>query len=267
MENSSKKYIAGIDIGSAYSKAVVLVGSEITGWAVIPSGNNYRAAAETVLQEALKSAGLSAEQINLIAATGAGAASVTNAGMTVSEITAQGRAVNYLYPSVRTAIDIGAQFSRVFRVEAGGSVSNFVVSEKCAAGSGRLLQVIARVLQVDVADLWELSLKSTKRVEFTTNCAVFIESEVISRIAEGYSREDIVAGVQRSLAAKVGVLAERVGPEPDFAFVGGGARNKGLAAAIEDVIKARLFIPPQPQIVAALGAALIAQSSESKSHS
>ena len=183
---------------------------------------------------------------------------MTGANQAVSEITAQGRAVNFLYPSVRTVIDIGAQFSRIFRVEANGTVSNFVISEKCAAGSGRLLQVIARVLQIDVKDMGKLSLNSTQRVDFTTNCAVFIESEVISRIAEGYTREDIAAGVQRSLAAKVQVLVERVGMVPDFALVGGTANNRGLVKSIEEGLKTELVIPEQPQIMAALGAALMA---------
>jgi predicted CoA-substrate-specific enzyme activase len=264
MKNNSDNYFAGVDIGSAYAKAVIISGSEIAGWAVVPSGNSYRAAAGTVLESALKSASLNPEQVSCTAATGAGAASVPGTDQIVNEITVQGRAVNFLYPAVRTAIDIGAQFSRVFRVEASGSVSNFVVSEKCAAGSGRLLQVLARVLQVDIKDLGDLSLKSTKRIDFTTNCAVFIESEVISRIAEGNSREDIIAGVQRSLAAKVRVLAERVGLVPDFAFVGGGANNRGLVMSIEEILQARVYIPPQPQIVAALGAALVAQSSKNK---
>ena len=258
MDKIKTKYVAGVDIGSAYSKAVVLgENHNILGWAVIPSGNDYRAAADTVLEQALKKAGLVLADLSHLASTGYGATSVLQTDRTLSEITAQGVAVNFLFPSVRTVIDIGAQFSRVFHVDGKGNVTDFVISEKCAAGSGRLLQVIARVLQIDIAKLGELSLQSTQKVDFTTNCAVFIESEVISRIAEGAKKEDIIAGVQRSLAVKVEVLAERVGCKPDFCFIGGAANNKGLIAAIEEGLKAKLLIPEEPRITAALGAALI----------
>lgn len=256
--NNSSGYTAGIDIGSAYSKAVILTGTEMKGWAVIASGNSYRQAADKVFNEALAKVGVESGRIERIAATGSGASSVAQATKTISEITCQAKAVNFLLPSVRTVIDIGAQFSRVFRVDSGGRAMDFVISEKCAGGSGRLLQVIARVLHVDITELGALSIKATQKVDFTTSCAVFIESEVISRVAEGCAKEDIIAGVQKSLGTKVRVLAERVGFNPDFAFVGGSANNAGLVRNIEEIFETRVLVPPQPQIVAALGAALLA---------
>jgi predicted CoA-substrate-specific enzyme activase len=204
-------------------------------------------------------AGLDLSDIAYTVATGCGASNVPGADRTVSEITCQGRAVHELESTARTVIDIGAQFSRVFRIDESGRVVDFVLSEQCAGGSGRLLQVLARVLQVDLTELGELSLKSTQKVDFTTSCAVFIESEIISRIAEGCAREDIAAGVQRSLASKVHVLAERVGFLPDFVLVGGTASNKGLVKSIETLFGIEIIIPTQPQLVAARGAALLAR--------
>lgn len=252
-------YFAGVDIGSAYAKAVVLdERREIRGWSVAPSGNDYRVAADAVLDGAVKKAGLVISDLSYIAATGCGAGSVLRANRTLNEITANGRAANYLFPPVSTVIDIGAQFSRVFRVDGKGNVTDFVVSEKCAAGSGRLLQVISRVLQVDITELGNLSLNSTKNIEFTTSCAVFIESEVISRIAEGVKKEDIIAGVHRSLAAKVSVMSERLGAKPDFCFVGGAAANSGLVKSLEGAFNSHLHIPENPQLTGAIGAAIMA---------
>ena len=200
---------------------------------------------------------LESSALAYIVSTGCGASSVSCANRTLSEITAQAKAANHLFPAVRTVIDIGAQFSRVSHTDGKGNVTDFVISEKCAAGSGRLLQVLARVLQVNLTELGQLSLKSTKTVEFTTNCAVFIESEIVSRIAEGENRQDIIAGVQRSLAMKAAVLAERIGAKPDFCFLGGAANNAGLAEAIKKALNGPLSVPENPQYTAALGAALI----------
>lgn len=254
----NNKYYAGIDIGAAFSKAVILLNRDIIGWSVIPSGNSYRLAAEKVFTEALNKTGLKNSDIRMIIATGCGANNVSLANETTGEFVCNGRAVHFLAPEVSTVIDIGGQFSRVFHVDRKGKMVGFILSEKCAAGSGRLLQVLARVLQVKLEELGELSLKSTRQVNFTTSCAVFIESEIISRIAEGYSKEDIIAGVHRSLAAKVQTLVERLGFLPEVAFIGGSASNIGLAKALEEALSHPLVIPDIPQITTALGAALIA---------
>jgi predicted CoA-substrate-specific enzyme activase len=135
---------------------------------------------------------------------------------------------------------------------------NFLLSGKCAGGSGRILQVIAKVLQVKVEEIGELSLKSKKRVEFNTGCAVFAESEAISRLAEGVTKEDLLAGLHRALAAQINSLAERIGVEQDVAMVGGGARDSGLVQALREMRGHDILVPPRPHMTAALGAALIA---------
>ena len=259
--NENMQAVMGVDIGSISSKAVILSGADIISWAIIPSRGKLAAAADEVVNQALARASITAGDVGCVVATGYGAASVSLASQQVNDLSCQGRGIGYLFPSVRTAVDIGGQFTRAFRVDNEGRTVAFVLSEKCAAGSGRLLQVIARVLQVDVGELGELSLKSKKRVDFTTGCAVFNESEAVSRIAEGASREDIAAGVHRALAAKVQSLVERLGFEPDCALAGGGAKNIGLVRSIEERLQIKALVPHEPQLVAALGAALMARES------
>jgi predicted CoA-substrate-specific enzyme activase len=248
----------GIDIGSAFSKAVVMAGGEIVSHHVMPSGGNYRLTAEAVVKVALKKAKVSSKDIGYTIATGYGAANATSANEVVSDLSCQGRGVSHLFPGARTVIDVGGQFTRVFRVNAVGKLTAFLQSEKCAAGSGRFLQVIARVLQIELKDIGALSLKSKNRVDFNTGCAVFAESEAISRVAEGTHKEDILAGLHRTLAAKIETMVARVGIEPDCAVVGGGARDIGLVKALEESLGCKLLVPEEPQIVAALGAAIVA---------
>jgi predicted CoA-substrate-specific enzyme activase len=257
-DSNAQKVFMGIDIGSTASKAVILGSSGLLSWAIMPSGGDYRSAAREVVNRVLEQSGLSPSDIGYTVATGYGAESAHLADQSANDISCQGRGVSYFFPAVRTVVDIGGQFSRAFRVDSEGRPVNFVFSEKCAAGSGRLLQIIAKVLHVDVGELGELSLRSKNRIDFTTGCAVFCESEVISRIAEGAAKEDIAAGVNRALAAKVQGLVERIGFEPECALVGGGAKNIGLVRDIEKRLAVSVLVPEEPQIAAALGAALIA---------
>ena len=226
---------------------------------VIPSGGNYKLTAEEVAGVALAKASLSFKDISYTVATGYGAASVSFSSKVVTDISCQGRGISYLFPTARTVADIGDMFTRVFRVDDRGRATAFLMSGKCAGGSARLLSVIAHVLQVDLEEIGPLSLKSQRMVDFDTGCAVFAESEAVSRVAEGDSREDILAGVHRALAAQIQSLMERVGIEPDCAVVGGGAKDIGLVNSLEEGLGCRLLVPEEPQIVAALGAALLAE--------
>jgi len=150
--------------------------------------------------------------------------------------------------------------SQVIRLKEGGQVINFVVSEKCAAGSGRFLEVIANVLRIDLKDIGPLSLKSKNPITFTTGCAVFGESEAISRVSEGISKEDILAGVHKALANKISTLIDRIGVEEQWAISGGGGLNVGLIKSVEERLGIQLLVPPQPQIITALGAAIMAEA-------
>jgi len=249
----------GIDIGSAFSKAAIVTkdNGDIV-YHIVASRGDYRGAAKKVTEEVLKRAGINFEDISCTVATGVGAASVDFSSIQVPEISCVGRGAKYLFPSAGTIIDIGDQASRIIRVDSEGRPTSFVVSEKCAAGSGRFLQLIARVLQVDISEIGKLSLKSERPVSFSTNCAVFAESEAISRIAEGALKEDILAGIHKALAAKIVAMVERAGLQKELVIAGGGAKDVGLISSIEEAIGVGLLVPPEPQIVAALGAWLIA---------
>lgn len=251
--------VAGIDIGSAYSKAVILNETALLAHCIIPSRGNYAAIAEEVFSETLAKARVTSSELEHIIATGIGAPSAPFACLQVADMSCQGRGVHHLFPSVRTIIDVGGQSSKVIKINAEGRVVDFVMSEKCAAGSGRFLQIVARVLQVDLNDVGPLSLRSTKTINFTTGCAVFTESEAISRLSEGASKEDILAGVHASIAAKVAGLVKRIGLVDDYAVTGGGAKDIGLTKSIEHTLDLHSLIPEEPQITAALGAALLAQ--------
>lgn len=248
----------GIDIGSATTKGVITQNGRILAHHLLPSGGDYRMAARKVEEELLNKVGIPRERIACTVATGRGANSVPFANHRVADIICCARGINSLFPSARTVIDIADQSSQVIRIDHEGKVVNFVATEKCAAGSGRFLQIIANVLRIDLKDIGPLSLQSENPVSFTTGCAVFGETEAISRVAEGNSKEDILAGVHRALAEKVTALVERLGLERECAIVGGGALDIGLVQAIEEKLNTRLLVPPHPQLIAALGAAILA---------
>jgi predicted CoA-substrate-specific enzyme activase len=253
-------YFMGIDIGSAYSKGAIIKDSELIAHYIIPSGANYRAAAETIRQQLLKKGGLTESDMTGVVATGIGAASVTFASHSASEIICTARGINNIFPEVRTVIEVAGQSSKAIKINERGMVTNFTVSEKCAAGSGRFIEVMANVLRIDLKDFGPLSLKSTQPVIFSTGCAVFGESEAVTRIAEGIPKEDIAAGVNQALAGKISSLVNRVKLQEPCTICGGGALNIGLIQALEKGLNIRLLVPSQPQIVTALGAAIIART-------
>jgi len=252
-------WFMGIDIGSGTSKGVITEDGKLLAYHLLPSGVDYRATAQKLKEELLAKAGLSSKDIAHTIATGHGADSIPFSNEQVTDIRCCARGINSIFPSVRTVIDIQGMSSQVIRLNERGQVINFAVSEKCAAGSGRFLDVIANVLRIDLEDIGSLSLKSENPVTFTTGCAVFGESEAISRVAEGASKEDILAGVHKALANKVSTLVERVGLEKDCAISGGGALNVGLIKSVEEKLGIELLVPPHPRFITALGAAMMAE--------
>ena len=240
------RYVLGIDIGSGFSKAVVCSDHKISAYAVSSSGGNYKQTAERVIGEALDK-------------------SVPFARQMVTDISCQARAMHRLFVSVGTVIDIGAQFSRVIKVDDSGRATNFILNEKCAGGSGKFLQVIARLLHIEIGEIGPLSLNAQNPVQFTTGCAVFSESEAVSRVAEGALIEDILAGVHKAMASKIVNLVERIGSVGPCAVTGGGAKDSGLVRQIEASLGSALLVPEEPQISAAFGAALMALEKATKS--
>ncbi len=252
-------FVLGIDVGSGYSKAVVLKGDEVRSYAVMPSGGDYREAGRVVARVALEKINLTSDDIAYTIATGYGGNMVDFADETSTDISCHAAGIHHLFPSVRTLMDVGAQYSRAIRFDDEGRIANFIMNEKCAGGSGKFLQVAARILHIKVSEIGELSLSAEKPVEFTTGCAVFAESEAVSRISEGASAADILAGIHNAMASKIVTLVLRVGLTPDCAITGGGAKDIGLVKAIAAELGTKAFVPDEPQITAALGAAIIAR--------
>ncbi len=257
-------WFIGIDIGSAYSKGVITRDNELSAYCVILSGANYRTTAERIREELLTEVNLALDHITATVATGTGAGSVYFASQRVSDIVCTARGINSIFPSARTVIDVAGQSVKLIRIDGEGLVANFTISEKCAAGSGQFVELIANVLRIDLEDFGPLSLQSKNPVTFSTGCAVFGESEAITRVAEGIPKEDIAAGVNKALADKIFSLSKKVRLVEPCAICGGGALNNGLVEAVEHELNIRLLVPPHPHIVTALGAAITARVSNLK---
>lgn len=254
----------GIDIGSCTSKGVITEDGKLSVYHLLQSGINYRQTAQKLRKVLLAKADLVQEDITSTITTGHGGSNIPFGHQQVADIRCCARGINSVFPSARTVIDVQGQFTQAIRLNDRGQVINFVVSEKCAAGSGSFLDVIANVLQIELSDVGSLSLKSENPVVFTTGCAVFGESEAISRVAEGISKEDILAGIHKALADKIASLIDRVGLEEKCVISGGGALNVGLIRKVEDNLGVSLLVPPQPQVINAFGAAIIAEEEFNK---
>jgi predicted CoA-substrate-specific enzyme activase len=258
---TNMKYALGIDVGSSFAKAVVLKEGILLSYATMPSGGNYAEAARKVSRAAIEKAAISDTDLSTRAATGYGAAAVDFVDRTIADISCHAAGIHHLFPSARTIVDIGGQFCRTIKLDADGRAINFLQNEKCAGGSGKFLQVIARILHMSVEDIGALSLKSANPVEFTTGCAVFAESEAVSRIAEGASPADILAGVHKAMAAKIVNLTVRLGLSQDCVVTGGGAKDIGLVRTLETELGVKVLVPEEPWISAAIGAAILGQTS------
>jgi predicted CoA-substrate-specific enzyme activase len=252
------RWFMGIDIGSSYSKGAITRDFELIATHVIRSGANYRKSAQAIRTELIRKVNLTQNDIADTVATGSGADNVWFASRKASDVVCTARGISNVFPQVRTVIDVGSQSARVIRLNERGTVTNFTVSEKCAAGSGRFIEVIANVLRIDLADFDQIAARSRNPITFNTGCAVFGESEAITRISEGIPKEDIAAGVNKALASKIASLVKKVKLEQPCAVCGGGALNVSLVNTIEEELKATLLVPPNPRIIAALGAAIVA---------
>lgn len=250
---------AGIDIGSITAETVLVQGDRMLASVILPTGANSRSAAERSLKAALDQANLPREAITRIVATGYGRASFSQADKMVTEITCHARGAFFIYPRTRTVIDIGGQDSKVIRLDGQGRNMDFQMNDKCAAGTGRFLEVMARALEVKLEDLGRLSLAARQTIKISSTCTVFAESEVVSLIAADQPREVIIRGLHDAVADRVMGLVQRVGFEEEVALTGGVAKNGGVVRALEERLRVKLFIPPEPQIIGALGAALIAR--------
>lgn len=260
MTASPAAIYAGIDIGSLSTETVLLDGNLATvAVNLILTGSSSVKAAANSYRAALEQAGLREGDIAFCVATGYGRNKAGFAHKQITEITCHARGARLLFPEVRTVIDIGGQDSKVIRINTDGSVSDFVMNDKCAAGTGRFLEVMARTLEVDLDELGPLALKTDEDLRVSSMCTVFAESEVVSLIGDGIPEPRIAWGVCRSVADRCAGLAERVGVVEPVVMTGGVAHNVGVVAALEKRLKIKLSIPPEPQLVGALGAACLAK--------
>ena len=257
-------YTLGIDIGSTASKCVMLAdGKEIVSKSLISVGAGT-SGPQRAIEEVLKTAGKTREEMSFILATGYGRNSLEGfADHQMSELSCHAKGASFLFPEVRTVIDIGGQDAKVLRVE-NGAMTNFQMNDKCAAGTGRFLDVMARILEVDVNDLGTLGSQSTKYVGISSTCTVFAESEVISQLARDTDKRDIINGIHLSVAGRVAGLAHRVGVQDQVVMTGGVAQNSGIVKALEDQLGHKVHTSPLTQYVGALGAALFAYKRAAK---
>lgn len=245
----------GIDSGSATTKAVLVNNGQIVARVVLLTAFDFLSAAENAYNKVLIDAEVDKKDVNGVYATGYGRNSIKFASKTVSEITAHTMGVYHLYPAVNGIIDIGGQDSKVISVN-NGKVTDFLMNDKCAAGTGKFLEYTARALEVPIDEFGPLALTSKTPASITSMCTVFAESEAISLRARGFKKEDIAAGLIESVARRVAVMARQIGLKQNVAFVGGVAKNTGVKVALEKELGLSLYVPPEPQITGALGAAL-----------
>ena len=259
IREDGKMYVLGIDSGSTSTNAVILnEKKEIVAFDVVRTGAKSGESADRILQEVLDKAGLQREDLSMIVSTGYGRVSIPFADENVTEISCHGRGAHYFNPAVRTILDIGGQDSKAIRLNEKGEVVDFVMNDKCAAGTGRFLEMMARTLEIDISQMGPESLKWQEDIEISSMCSVFAESEVISLIAQNREKCDIAHGLHKAIAGKAYSLLRRVGLNETFMMTGGVAKNPGVVAAVEEKIGSKLYICPEPEIVGALGAALFA---------
>ena len=252
-------YFAGVDIGSTMTKVVLMDKSGNSLSAIKgPTGPEHRQLANEVMRQALEQASLQIDDISYIVATGYGRLNVPFADRQITELSCHARGVSSLFPNVRTAIDIGGQDAKCMKI-ANGRLTSFVMNDKCAAGSGRFLEVTAATLGIRLEDMGDISLKATKKIQISNLCTIFAQQEVVALLSRGEKLENILAGLHDALASRIAALARRLGIEPDLVLTGGVAKNTGMVRAMKESLGCEILVPEEPLLTGALGAAILAK--------
>jgi predicted CoA-substrate-specific enzyme activase len=252
---------AGVDVGSTQTKAIILsenAGTEIVARALVDTGANVRKAAEHAFHEACLAGGIHAGEVGFVVGTGYGRYKVSFGNAQMTEITCHARGAHFVFPGTRTVIDMGGQDSKAIRIGESGEVLDFVMNDKCAAGTGRFLANAADVMGISLDEIGPLSLRATRPVKITTVCTVFVESDILSYLSQGKKAEDILGGVHLAIAKRTMSLARRIVIEPGITLTGGVARNVGMVHALEEVLGSKLQVSPEAHFMGAIGAALLA---------
>jgi predicted CoA-substrate-specific enzyme activase len=252
-------HFAGVDIGSTMTKVVLTdKAGNLLSFIKGPTGAEHRQLANEVMQQALEEAGLHIGDISYIVATGYGRLNVPFADRQITELSCHARGVSSLFPKARTAIDIGGQDAKCLKID-NGRLASFVMNDKCAAGTGRFLEVTASALGIRLEDMGDISLKATKKIPISNLCTIFAQQEVVTLLSRGEELENILAGLHDALASRVAALARRLGIEPDLVLTGGVAKNIGMVKAMKESLGCEIFVPEEPLLTGALGAAILAK--------
>jgi len=250
--------VAGVDIGSLTAKAVILDKSEVIGYSLIPTGPDSLQTAQRAFDIALANARLTANDIEYVVATGYGRALVPFGQETITEISCHAKGANWLFPTVRTILDMGGQDCKAIRCDPAGRVVDFTLNDRCAAGTGRFFEIMAEIMELQVEDIGELSLQATQNITISSVCAVFAKSEVLKLLRRGLTKMDILGGLHEAICNRVLPLLNQVGIEEDFIITGGIAKNIGVVRRLEGRLGLQAKLADEPQIIGALGAALFA---------
>ena len=258
-------YFAGVDIGSTMTKIVLTdANGKLVSAIKGPTGPEHRQLANEVMKTALEKANLQLDDISYVVATGYGRLNVPFADRQITELTCHATGVSSLFPHTRTAIDIGGQDAKCMKIS-NGKLVDFAMNDKCAAGTGRFLEIISATLGFKLEDMGAISLTSTKKVQISNFCTIFAQQEVVSHLSEGANVEDIVAGLHDALASRVAALALRLKVEPDVVLTGGVAKNAGIVRAMKENLGCELLVPEDPLLTGAMGAALLAKQLSAES--
>ncbi len=251
--------VAGIDIGSRAAKAVIMKDGAIVSSVIRDTGPESVKTSYMVIEEVLKGTGLSLNDIQYTVATGYGRVLVPFANENISEISCHARGVNWYFPSVRTILDMGGQDCKAISCDENGQVTNFIMNDKCAGGTGRFLEMIAEVLNTPLEKIGQVSLQSQSAIPFNTICAVFAKSDAITYLRKGVAKSDILAGLHDAIATRCLNLLKRVSIVKDFSISGGISKNQGMVHKITEKVSLEPMLCEDPQIIGALGAAIFAQ--------
>lgn len=249
---------AGVDIGAETLKVVILKDGQVLSHSVVLVGIDMKRSTEQALGEALHKAGITVDDLEHVTATGTGRKHAPFAHDQVGEVIADAKGAAWFFPTVRTVIDVGAEESRGVKCDAEGRVLDFARNEKCAAGTGAFVEAMAKALEVKVEEMGELSLLSREEIPLNVTCVIFAESEVVSLIHSGVNKVDIIRAIHNAIATRTVSMVRRIGIEKDVVFIGGVAKNVGVGALLGKHLGVAPLIPDNPQIVGALGAAIIA---------
>lgn len=252
-------FVAGIDMGAKSTKVIIMDGGKnVRGKSAVRTRPDFTAVSKEALGIALENAGIKENDLNYVATTGFGRYNVPFRDIQITDITCVGRGSVHLFPKTRCILDIGAQSTRAIRVLENGKVHEFRTNDKCAAGAGGFIERASKYLEITIEQAGDLSMRADKPQTISSVCAVLAESEIINHVSNGQTVENILYGVHQSLASRAMGLLKRVGLEDEITFVGGVARQKGMVKALEETLKKKVNVSDEPEMVGALGAALLA---------